>query len=181
MGGARGGSGSHAGQGRGQFDLAQRAKPNSCAPRTHGDTPLRSRRGGDALRRAGQARPTPASARSRWPHAPPPADRRGIPRRRHHLRPQHTGRGDGNSRTRRLRQSLIDATRWIKENLPYARCRAACRTSSFAFRGNNAVREATPAFLYHAIRAGMDMGIVNPQMVKIYSEIEPELLHASRT
>ena len=48
---------------------------------------------------------------------------------------------------------------------------------SFAFRGNNAVREAMhSAFLYHAIRAGMDMGIVNPQMVKIYSEIEPELL-----
>ena len=74
-------------------------------------------------------------------------------------------------------KAFIDATRWIKENLPYAKVSGGVSNLSFAFRGNNAVREAMhSAFLYHAIRAGMDMGIVNPQMVKIYSEIEPELL-----
>ncbi|WP_298033824.1 methionine synthase [uncultured Alistipes sp.] len=74
-------------------------------------------------------------------------------------------------------KAFIDATRWIKENLPHAKVSGGVSNLSFAFRGNNAVREAMhSAFLYHAIRAGMDMGIVNPQMVRVYSEIEPELL-----
>ncbi len=74
-------------------------------------------------------------------------------------------------------KAFIDATRWIKEHLPYAKVSGGVSNLSFAFRGNNAVREAMhSAFLYHAIRAGMDMGIVNPQMLKIYSDIEPELL-----
>ncbi|MDE5709073.1 MAG: methionine synthase [Alistipes sp.] len=74
-------------------------------------------------------------------------------------------------------KAFIDATRWIKENLPYAKVSGGVSNLSFAFRGNNAVREAMhSAFLYHAIRAGMDMGIVNPQMLKIYNDIEPELL-----
>ncbi len=74
-------------------------------------------------------------------------------------------------------KAFIDATRWIKENLPYAKVSGGVSNLSFAFRGNNAVREAMhSAFLYHAIGAGMDMGIVNPQMLKVYSEIEPELL-----
>ncbi len=74
-------------------------------------------------------------------------------------------------------RAFIDATRWIKEHLPHAKVSGGVSNLSFAFRGNNAVREAMhSAFLYHAIRAGMDMGIVNPQMLKVYSEIEPELL-----
>lgn len=74
-------------------------------------------------------------------------------------------------------KAFIDATRWIKRNLPHAKVSGGVSNLSFAFRGNNAVREAMhSAFLYHAIRAGMDMGIVNPQMVRVYSEIEPELL-----
>ena len=74
-------------------------------------------------------------------------------------------------------KAFIDATRWIKENLPYAKVSGGVSNLSFSFRGNNAVREAMhSAFLYHAIRAGMDMGIVNPQMLRVYSEIEPELL-----
>ena len=60
---------------------------------------------------------------------------------------------------------------------PHAKVSGGVSNLSFAFRGNNAVREAMhSAFLYHAIRAGMDMGIVNPQMLRVYSEIEPELL-----
>lgn len=74
-------------------------------------------------------------------------------------------------------KDFIDATRWIKQNLPHAKVSGGVSNLSFAFRGNNAVREAMhSAFLYHAIEAGMDMGIVNPQMLRVYSDIEPELL-----
>ncbi len=71
---------------------------------------------------------------------------------------------------------FIKATRWIKENLPYTRVSGGVSNLSFAFRGNNTVREAiNSVFLYHAIKAGMDMGIVNPGMLQVYDEIEPEL------
>lgn len=74
-------------------------------------------------------------------------------------------------------RAFIDATRWIKTNLPHAKVSGGVSNLSFAFRGNNVVREAMhSAFLYHAIRAGMDMGIVNPQMLRVYSDIDPELL-----
>ena len=77
----------------------------------------------------------------------------------------------------RYAKAFIDATRWIKEHLPHAKVSGGVSNLSFAFRGNNAVREAMHSvFLYHAIRAGMDMGIVNPQMLRLYDEIEPELL-----
>ena len=73
--------------------------------------------------------------------------------------------------------AFIDATRWIKENLPHAKVSGGVSNLSFAFRGNNTVREAMhSAFLYHARRAGMDMGIVNPQMLKMYDDIPAELL-----
>ncbi len=74
-------------------------------------------------------------------------------------------------------KAFIDATRWIKENLPHAKVSGGVSNLSFAFRGNNHIREAMHSvFLYHAIQAGMDMAIVNTQMLQIYSEIEPELL-----
>ncbi len=74
-------------------------------------------------------------------------------------------------------KAFIDATRWIKEHLPHVKVSGGVSNLSFAFRGNQAVREAMhSAFLYHAIGAGMDMGIVNPQMLRVYDEIEPELL-----
>ncbi len=72
---------------------------------------------------------------------------------------------------------FIEATRWIKEHLPHAKVSGGVSNLSFAFRGNNAVREAMHSvFLYHAIAAGMDMGIVNPQLLQVYSDIEPALL-----
>ena len=72
---------------------------------------------------------------------------------------------------------FIEAVRWIKTNLPGALTSGGVSNLSFSFRGNNAVREAMhSAFLYHAIKAGMDMAIVNPSMLQIYDEIEPELL-----
>ena len=70
----------------------------------------------------------------------------------------------------------INATRWIKANLPSAKVSGGVSNISFSFRGNNVVREAIhSAFLYHAIAAGMDMGIVNAGMLEVYEEIDPEL------
>ena len=72
---------------------------------------------------------------------------------------------------------FIEATRWIKQNLPHAKVSGGVSNISFSFRGNNVVREAMhSAFLYHAIHAGLDMGIVNAGMLEVYQEIEPELL-----
>ena len=71
---------------------------------------------------------------------------------------------------------FIEATRWIKKNLPGARVSGGLSNISFSFRGNNTVREAMhAAFLYHAIRAGLDMAIVNAGQLAVYEEIEPEL------
>ena len=72
---------------------------------------------------------------------------------------------------------FIEAVRWIKTNLPGALTSGGVSNLSFSFRGNNAVREAMhSAFLYHAVKAGLDMAIVNPSILQIYDEIEPELL-----
>ncbi|WP_406707429.1 methionine synthase [Tunturiibacter gelidoferens] len=71
---------------------------------------------------------------------------------------------------------FINATRWIKANLPHAKVSGGVSNISFSFRGNNKVREAMhSAFLYHAIAAGMDMGIVNAGILEVYEEIDPEL------
>jgi len=71
---------------------------------------------------------------------------------------------------------FINAVRWIKQNLPYARVSGGVSNLSFSFRGNNIVREAIHSvFLYHAIRAGLDMGIVNAGMLQIYEDIPAEM------
>ena len=72
---------------------------------------------------------------------------------------------------------FIEATRWIKQNLPHAKVSGGVSNISFSFRGNNVVREAMhSAFLYHAIKAGMDMGIVNAGMLEVYEQIPKDLL-----
>lgn len=72
---------------------------------------------------------------------------------------------------------FFQATKWIRENLPYANVSGGVSNVSFSFRGNDKVREAMhSAFLYHAIQNGMTMGIVNPEMLEIYDEIDPVLL-----
>jgi len=72
---------------------------------------------------------------------------------------------------------FINATRWIKENLPGAKVSGGVSNISFSFRGNNKVREAMhSAFLYHAIKAGMDMGIVNAGMLEVYEDIPQDML-----
>ena len=85
--------------------------------------------------------------------------------------------GTGIDEHARYAVDFIEAVRWIKANLPGALTSGGVSNLSFSFRGNNAVREAMhSAFLYHAIKAGMDMAIVNPSMLQIYDEIEPDLL-----
>src|SRR5205814_7985702 len=74
---------------------------------------------------------------------------------------------------------FIRATQWIKENLPLARVSGGISNVSFSFRGNNVVREAmNSAFLYHAVKAGLDLGIVNTGMLEVYEEIPKDLLEA---
>jgi len=74
-------------------------------------------------------------------------------------------------------KAFIDSTRWIKAHLPHCQVSGGVSNISFSFRGNNAVREAMhSAFLYHAIRAGMDMGIVNAGQLAVYEQIPPDLL-----
>ena len=85
--------------------------------------------------------------------------------------------GTGIDEHARYAVDFIEAVRWIKTNLPGALTSGGVSNLSFAFRGNNTVREAMhSAFLYHAIKAGLDMAIVNPSMLQIYDGIEPELL-----
>lgn len=78
---------------------------------------------------------------------------------------------------RRNAVDFIEATRWVRQNLPYASVSGGVSNVSFSFRGNDTVREAMHSvFLYHAIQAGMNMGIVNPAMLEVYDEINKELL-----
>ena len=78
---------------------------------------------------------------------------------------------------RRNALDFFEATKWIRENLPYANVSGGVSNVSFSFRGNNIVREAMhSAFLYHAIKNGMNMGIVNPTMLEVYDEIDKDLL-----
>jgi 5-methyltetrahydrofolate--homocysteine methyltransferase len=74
--------------------------------------------------------------------------------------------------------NFIKATEWIKHNLPYAKVSGGISNLSFSFRGTDPIREAMHSvFLYHSIKAGQDMGIVNAGMLQVYSEIPPDLLH----
>ena len=84
--------------------------------------------------------------------------------------------GTGTGSDARYAIDFIEAVRWIKANLPGAKTSGGLSNLSFAFRGNNTVREAMHSvFLYHAIRAGLDMAIVNPGMLQIYDDIAPDL------
>lgn len=85
--------------------------------------------------------------------------------------------GTGIEEHKRNALDYFESTKWIKENLPFAKVSGGVSNVSFSFRGNDTVREAIhAAFLYHAIKAGMDMGIVNPGMLQIYDEVPKELL-----
>lgn len=85
--------------------------------------------------------------------------------------------GTGMDEHRNYSVNFIESVKWIKKNLPYALVSGGVSNVSFSFRGNNPVREAIHSvFLYHAVKAGMDMGIVNPGQLTVYDDIEPDLL-----
>ena len=87
--------------------------------------------------------------------------------------------GTGIEEHARFGVDFIEAVRWVKQNLPGALTSGGISNLSFAFRGNNRVREAMHSvFLYHAVKAGLDMAIVNPQMLQIYDDIDPSLRRA---
>ena len=101
-----------------------------------------------------------------------------LPCRRHHLRPEHLRRGHRHRGPQRLRR-WITSRRWPRSSKHCPGCwsAAASATCRFSFRGNNKVREAMhAAFLYHAIKAGMDMGIVNAGQLAVYEEIPKDLM-----
>ncbi len=103
----------------------------------------------------------------------------GIPPEEIIFDPNILSVGTGIPEHARFAVDYIEAVRWIKRNLPGALTSGGVSNLSFAFRGQNAVREAMhSAFLYHAIRAGLDMAIVNPTMLQVYDAIEPSLLRA---
>ncbi|WP_298528262.1 methionine synthase [uncultured Christiangramia sp.] len=85
--------------------------------------------------------------------------------------------GTGMDEHKRNAIDFIEGTRWVKENLPHCSVSGGVSNVSFSFRGNNPVREAMHSvFLYHAIKAGMNIGIVNPTMLEVYDEIPKDLL-----
>ncbi|GAB5399100.1 MAG: methionine synthase [Aureisphaera sp.] len=85
--------------------------------------------------------------------------------------------GTGMEEHRKNALDFIEGTRWVRKNLPYCSVSGGVSNVSFSFRGNNTVREAMhSAFLYHAIEAGMNMGIVNPAMLEVYDDIPKDLL-----
>lgn len=85
--------------------------------------------------------------------------------------------GTGMEEHRRNAVDFIEATRWVREHLPYCSVSGGVSNVSFSFRGNNPVREAMhSAFLYHAIKAGMNLGIVNPTLLEVYDDIPQTLL-----
>ena len=103
----------------------------------------------------------------------------GIPAQDIIFDPNILSIGTGIASHSRFGVDYIEAVRWIKNNLPGSLTSGGVSNLSFAFRGKNAVREAMhSAFLYHAIEAGLDMAIVNPQMLQVYDQIDPALLKA---
>lgn len=85
--------------------------------------------------------------------------------------------GTGMQEHRKNAIDFIEGVRWVRQNLPYCSCSGGVSNVSFSFRGNNRVREAMhSAFLYHAIKAGMNIGIVNPSLLEVYDDIPKELL-----
>ena len=103
----------------------------------------------------------------------------GIPAQDIIFDPNILSIGTGIESHARFCVDYIEAVRWIKDNLPGALTSGGVSNLSFAFRGKNVIREAMHSvFLYHAIEAGLDMAIVNPQMLQVYDQIDPQLLKA---
>jgi 5-methyltetrahydrofolate--homocysteine methyltransferase len=97
--------------------------------------------------------------------------------RRYYFRFEYFPCCNRNGRTPQKCFRFYQATKWVRENLPYVSVSGGVSNVSFSFRGNDSVREAMHSvFLYHAIKNGMNMGIVNPTMLEVYDEIPKDLL-----
>ncbi len=169
----------HPGQVDRQFDLAQ-GRRGRIHPPGADRAPARRRRGGDGVRRAGPGRHARAQDRR---SASAPTTSWSIPSafRRDDIifDPNIFAIATGIEEHNGYGVAFIEAARWIRENLPGAHVSGGVSNLSFAFRGNEEVREAMHSvFLFHAIKAGMDMGIVNAGQMAVYDDIEPELREA---
>ena len=165
-------------QAGGQFDLHEGRRGGLHRAR-QGRAPLRRRGGGDGVRRKGPGRHLRAQdadlpARLRHPGQPvgfPPEDIIFDP----NIFAIATGMEEHNG----YGVDFIEATRWIKANLPHVHVSGGVSNLSFSFRGNERVREAMHSvFLFHAIKAGMDLGIVNAGQIAVYDGLDPELREA---
>jgi 5-methyltetrahydrofolate--homocysteine methyltransferase len=140
------------------------------------------RRGGDGVRRS-RARPILSRARPRSASAPTTSwsGRSAFRRKTSSSIPISSRSRPGIEEHNNYGVDFIEATRWIRQNLPHAHISGGVSNLSFSFRGNEPVREAMHSvFLYHAIKAGMDMGIVNAGQLIVYDDIDPELREGLR-
>ena len=165
------------GQGDRQFDLDEGRRGRRSASSAETGAPLRRRRGGHGLRREGPGRYAQAQDRDLRPRLQDPDAKRSASRRKTSSSIPMSSRSPPASRSTTITASISSRrSRWIKANLPHAHVSGGVSNLSFSFRGNETVRGAMHAvFLYHAIAAGMDMGIVNAGALPVYDEIEPEL------
>ena len=176
VGGDRGGPQVRAGQADRQLDLAEGRRGGVPASRA-ARAPLRRRRR-SSWRSTRRDRPTRWSARrrSRSRSYDLLVDKAGFPPEDIVIDPNVFAIATGIDEHNNYAVDFIDATRWIRTHLPHAKVSGGISNVSFSFRGNEPVREAIhTVFLYHAIRAGLTMGIVNAGQLGVYDELDPKL------
>ena len=171
-----------AGQGHRQLDLDEGRRGRVPAPGAAGAA-LRRGGGGDGLRRGGPGRHRAAQGRDLRARLPA-ADRGGrLPARGHHLRPEHASPSPPASRSTTTTRSTSSRPRAsCKRRFPYSHVSGGVSNVSFSLprQRAGARRRSTSVFLYHAIRAGMDMGIVNAGALPLYDELDPRAARAGR-
>ncbi len=165
-----------AGQAGGELDLDE-GRRGKVHPRGEDRAASRRRRGGDGVRR-GRGKRTRSRGKPRSASAPTTSwsNQLDFPPEDIIFDPNIFAIATGLEEHNNYGVDFIEATRWIRQNLPHAHISGGVSNLSFSFRGNEPVREAMHSvFLYHAIKAGMDMGIVNAGQMIVYDDIDPEL------
>ena len=176
--GDRGGAQMPAGQAGGELDLDEGGRGGLHRARQD-RAPLRRRRGGHGLRRAGPGRHARAQMRDRQARLRHPGRPGRLPPEDIIFDPNIFAIATGMEEHNGYGVDFIEAARWIRANLPHVHVSGGVSNLSFSFRGNEPVREAMHSvFLYHAIKAGMDMGIVNAGQMAVYDDLDAELRDA---